>query len=103
VHSPVGTHPEHYGVTLSPPRLTSFANNDINFTDSTGIDHDAFGPALKKALYNYMHGVGLDIDVHDWFDNLPAVRGAGKSGRQRASNAVPRTTVPPDLIERALA
>jgi radical SAM superfamily enzyme YgiQ (UPF0313 family) len=103
VHSPVGTHPEHYGVTLSPLRLTSFANNDINFTDSTGIDHDAFGPALKKALYNYMHGVGLDIDVHDWFDNLPAVRGAGKSGRQRASNAVPRTTVPPDLIERALA
>ena len=102
VHSPVGTHPEHYGVTLSPPGETSFANNDINFTDSTGIDHDAFGPALKKALYNYMHGIGLDIDVHEWFGDQ-AVGGAGKRGRRRSRSAVPHTTVPPDLIERALA
>jgi radical SAM superfamily enzyme YgiQ (UPF0313 family) len=84
-HSPVGRHPEQYGVTLSPPRQAAFANNDINFTDVTGIDHDLFGPALKKALYNYMHGIGLDLDVHEWFDDMP------------------RTTVPPNLIERALA
>ena len=40
VHSPVGKHPEQYGVTLSPPAAGTFANNDINFTDATGIDHD---------------------------------------------------------------
>jgi radical SAM superfamily enzyme YgiQ (UPF0313 family) len=103
VHSPVGKHPEHYGVTLSPPLETTFANNDINFADATGVDHDAFGPALKKALYNYMHGIGLDLDVHEWFEERAAVRGAGKRSRRRAADAVPRTTVPPDLIERALA
>jgi hypothetical protein len=48
VHSPVGKHPEQYGVTLYPPLQTTFANNDINFTDATGVDHDVFGAALKK-------------------------------------------------------
>jgi radical SAM superfamily enzyme YgiQ (UPF0313 family) len=103
VHSPVGKHPEQYGVTLSAPLQTTFANNDINFTDITGIDHDVFGAALKKALYNYMHGIGLDLAVHEWFDQHEPVQGAGKRARRRAADAVPRTTVPPNLIERALA
>ena len=103
VHSPVGKHPEQYGVTLSPPRHTTFANNDINFTDATGIDHDVFGAALKKALYNYMHGIGLDVDVREWFEEGAPHRGAGKRGRRRATGRVPRTLVPPNLIKRALA
>jgi len=102
VHSPVGKRPQDYGVTLSLPARSTFANNDINFTDGTGIDHDAFGPALKKALYNYMHGVGLDLDVHEWFEEAGAPPTTGKRQR-RAAPAVPRTTVPPNLIERALA
>src|SRR3984885_4998551 len=85
VHSPVGQHPELYGVTLHPPPDPTFANNDINFTDSTGIDHDLFGAALKKALYNYMHGIGLDEDVRAWFDAK-----------------VPRTRVPKSFVARAL-
>jgi hypothetical protein len=24
--------------------------------------------ALKKALYNFMHGIGLEEDVRSWFD-----------------------------------
>ena len=103
VHSPVGKHPERYGVTLSPPLQTTFANNDINFTDITGIDHDVFGVALKKALYNYMHGVGLDLDVREWFDQRVSVRDNSKQAPRRAISAVPRTTVPANLIERALA
>jgi hypothetical protein len=103
VHSPVGKHPEQYGVTLSPPLRTTFANNDINFTDLTGIDHDVFGAALKKALYNYMHGAGLDLDVREWFDQPSSDRGIGKRTRRRTSDTVPRTIVPPNLIERALA
>jgi hypothetical protein len=102
VHSPVGKHPEQYGVTLFPPPQASFANNDVNFTDATGIDHDVFGAALKKALYNYMHGVGLDLDVREWFDPSVTARGA-KGARRPSIHAVPRTTVPPNLIERALA
>ena len=103
VHSPVGIHPERYGVTLSPPLQTTFANNDINFTDVTGIDHDVFGVALKKALYNYMHGVGLDLDVREWFEQRVPVRDNSKRARRRGTTAVPRTTVPANLIERALA
>jgi radical SAM superfamily enzyme YgiQ (UPF0313 family) len=97
VHSPVGKHPEQYGVTLSPPPQVTFASNDINFTDATGVDHDLFGAALKKALYNYMHGIGLDLDVREWFEP-----DAGRA-RRRPTHAVPRTTVPRNLIERALA
>jgi radical SAM superfamily enzyme YgiQ (UPF0313 family) len=102
VHSPVGKDPQRYGVTLSPPRASTFASNDINFTDLTGVDHDVFGVALKSALYNYMHGVGLDLDVREWFERSAPVRDIGKKGRRRAAG-VPRTTVPPNLIERALA
>jgi radical SAM superfamily enzyme YgiQ (UPF0313 family) len=102
-HSPVGKHPEHYGVTLAAPLDTPFANNDINFTDLTGVDHDAFGAPLKKALYNYMHGVGLDLDVRDWFEHVAAVPGVGKRTRRRSVRSVPRTIVPRNFIERALA
>ena len=103
VHSPVGKHPEQYGVTLSAPLRTTFANNDINFTDLTGVDHDVFGAALKKALYNYMLGIGLDLDVHEWFEQSPPVRGIGKRARRRTTERVPRTIVPRNLIEQALA
>jgi len=85
VHSPVGQHPERYGVTLKPLPQVSFARNDVGFIDPTGVDHDALGVALNKALYNYMHGIGLDQNVRSWF-----------SGR------VPRSTVPSHFIERAL-
>ncbi|MDP1652934.1 MAG: radical SAM protein [Rhodocyclaceae bacterium] len=86
VHSPVGLHPEHYGVTLKPLPAISFAKNDVQFVDPTGVDHAALGTALNKALYNYMHGLGLDEDVRSWF-----------GGR------VPKSRVPRNFIARALA
>jgi radical SAM superfamily enzyme YgiQ (UPF0313 family) len=86
VHSPVGKNPAEYGVTLAPLPRGGFARNDIGFTDPTGVDHDALGAALNKALYNYMHGLGLDQDVRSWF-----------------SGKVPRSTVPRHFIARACA
>ena len=85
VHSPVGQRPQDYGVTLQPLPYGTFAKNDIGFIDPTGTDHDTLGVALKKALYNYMHGIGLEEDVRSWF-----------SGR------VPRSTVHRHRIARAL-
>jgi hypothetical protein len=82
----VGKNPADYGVTLEPLPPVSFAKNDIGFRDPTGVDHAALGLALNKALYNYMHGLGLERDVREWFE--------GK---------VPKTTVPQRFIERALA
>ena len=68
VHSPVGMNPQDYGVTLIPLPEGSFARNDIGFVDPTGTDHDMLGQGLKKAIYNYMHGLGLEDDVRVWFD-----------------------------------
>jgi CheY-like chemotaxis protein len=68
VHSPVGMNPQDYGVTLIPLPEVSFARNDIGFVDPTGTDHDMLGQGLKKAIYNYMHGLGLEDDVRVWFD-----------------------------------
>jgi radical SAM superfamily enzyme YgiQ (UPF0313 family) len=96
-HSPIGLNPEHYGITLRPPPNILFAHNDLEFDDPVGTDHDSLGTGLRKALYSYMHGVGLDEDVRMWFEP----RGNGR--RRGAAFAVPATTVPPDLIERCLA
>ena len=89
-HSPIGRAPELYGIRVKPVPST-FARNDLAFEDPTGTDHDFFAPGLRKAIYNFMHGMGLEEDPRTWF----AARG---SRRHR----VPPTTVPPDLIARAL-
>jgi hypothetical protein len=66
-HSPVGLNPEEFGVIPKINEIT-FANNDIQFRDKTGIDHDKFSFGLKKSLFNYMHGICFDYDLQDWFD-----------------------------------
>ncbi len=71
-HSPIGLHPDHYGIQLRPPAEIVFAHNDVEFVDPVGTDHDFLGAGLRKALYNYMHGVGLDADVQTWFEPAPA-------------------------------
>jgi radical SAM superfamily enzyme YgiQ (UPF0313 family) len=68
VHSPVGKNPEAYGIELIPLPEITFAKNDIGFIDPTGTDNDALGQGLKKAIYNYMHGVGFEADIRSWFD-----------------------------------
>ena len=92
VHSPVGMNPQDYGVTLLPLPPTTFARNDVGFIDPTGVDHDLLGQGLRKAIYNFMHGIGLDLDVRDWFDLPPEL----------PRKQVPKTTVPRQKIARAL-
>ncbi len=70
VHSPVGLNPQEYGIKLIPLPPVSFAKNDIGFIDPSGVDHEALGLGLKKAIYNFMHGIGLDEDIRAWFDIL---------------------------------
>jgi hypothetical protein len=88
VHSPVGMNPNDYGVELIPLPDTTFAKNDVSFTDSTGVDHDALGQGLKKAIYNYMHGVGFEVSTQSWFDGCGVV--------------VPKPSVPKRFIEKIL-
>ena len=68
IHSPVGQHPEQYSVVLHPPENATFANNDIEFSDAVDADHEMLGRGLKKALYNYMHGLGFEQPVSFWFE-----------------------------------
>ena len=84
-HSPVGLHPERFGVHKEPTPPGTFANNDLVHTDPTGTDHDAFSYGLKKSLLNYMHGIGFDFPLQKWFEHK-----------------VPRTTVSKNHIAAIL-
>ena len=83
-HSPIGADPESYGVVPEYNEIT-FANNDIAFKDSTGINHDKFGYGLKKSLYNYMHGICFDYSLQEWFDFK-----------------IPKTSIASNFIEKSL-
>jgi radical SAM superfamily enzyme YgiQ (UPF0313 family) len=87
VHSPVGRNPEEYGIQLVKRGRGRFGNNDVAFIDPTGVDHAVLGRALSKAIYNFMHGIGLDQDVRQWFDEC----------------RVPRPQVARHFIAKALA
>ena len=85
VHSPVGLNPLKYGVLKETEEIGTFANNDIQFKDKTGIDHNLFSYGLKKSLYNFMHGIGFDLQLQEWFDFK-----------------IPRTKILHNFIETAL-
>jgi len=95
-HSPIGIDPKRFGIRVVRQPEAAFAHNEIPFEDPTGTDHDFLGEGLRKALYNYMHGVGLDLDVRSWFARESA------EGRGRRRQRVPAPQVPRDLILNAL-
>lgn len=84
-HSPVGLNPEKYNVINHSVEVGTFANNDMIHEEKSGMDHQQFSYGLKKSLFNYMHGVGFDLSLQEWFDFK-----------------VPRTTVPKFYIEDVL-
>jgi hypothetical protein len=88
VHSPVGKNPADYGVELIPLPPITFAKNDIGFIDPTGVDHDALGIGLRKALYNYMHGLCVEDDVRRWFEHLPGKAPKATVNRHRIAKAL---------------
>ncbi len=85
-HSPVGLNPDAYHIKILNPEPGSFANNDLEHADPTGTDHAQFSEGLKKSLFNYMHGIGLDMPLQEWFDFK-----------------IPRTQIPKNYVARILA
>jgi hypothetical protein len=67
-HSPVGLDPKAFGVKRTDLELGAFANNELDFMDPLGVDHGLFSEGLRKSLFNYMHGIGFDIPLKNWFD-----------------------------------
>ncbi len=104
-HSPVGINPATFDVIrIGPAESTArtgggaafrpavdsathggFANNDLDHADPTGADHDLFAEGLRKSLFNYMHDVGFDLPLQQWFA-IP----------------IPATSIPPRYIEKAI-
>ena len=84
-HSPVGLNPQKYNIKTLVEVAGTFANNDVEYEDETGGDHDSFGYGLKKSLFNYMHNIGIDEPLQKWFDHK-----------------IPKTKVPADFIINAL-
>lgn len=68
-HSPVGLEPEKFRVKNLIPDLGTFANNDLLHDDPEGADHELFAEGLRKSLFNYMHGIGYDVPLKNWFDH----------------------------------
>jgi len=85
-HSPVGLNPTLYKVKKETEVVGTFANNDILHIDNSGTDHDKFSFGLKKSLLNFMHGIGLDDDLQNWFDFK-----------------IPKTLIPPNYIKKVLS
>jgi hypothetical protein len=83
-HSPIGLNPSDYHIIPNKKTIT-FANNDIEFTDTTGIDHNQFSFGLKKSLFNFMHGIGFELPLQEWFDFK-----------------IPKTSIKPDFINNCL-
>ncbi|MGV9003460.1 B12-binding domain-containing radical SAM protein [Flavobacterium sp.] len=83
-HSPIGMYPEEFGVLPQTNEIT-FANNDIDFKDKSGINHEKFSFGLKKSLFNFMHGIGFDFELQEWFDFK-----------------IPRTKIDPNFITSCL-
>ncbi len=85
VHSGVGLAPGDFGIQIEDRPEVGFAENDLPYREVDGVDHDRFGPGLRKAVYNFMLGIGLESDVRSWF-----------------GFKVPKPQVDPALIRKAL-
>lgn len=84
-HSPVGMNPEKFKVKAAKESVIMFADNDVEHIDPTGADHEAYSFGLKKSLFNYMQGIGLDEPLYKWFEHK-----------------VPKTMVPTDHILKVI-
>jgi hypothetical protein len=67
IHSPSGQCPESVGAKRIDILAGTFANNEIPFSTPNEIDLEYYGKGLNLATYNYMQGVGYDINVREWF------------------------------------
>lgn len=68
IHSDFGQNPDKYGIEILTPK-SNFCNNDLKFVEKNcKIDWDNIGNSLKKMLYNFQLGIGIDFPVREWFD-----------------------------------
>jgi len=86
VHSSICRSPARFGIRIHRIPRATFARNEIPYHDPASSSADRLGPGLRKAVYNFMHGVGLTADVREWFDQ-----------------PVPSPSIPQTFVARAIA
>lgn len=69
MHSPMAVRPSDFGIRLAERRNASFAQNEIRYADLSDAGSDSLASGLRKALYNFMYGVGIEEDVRGWFES----------------------------------
>jgi hypothetical protein len=70
----VGNDPGKYHCTIAAHPAGRFAKNDLVHEDPSGCYHQSFALGLNKAVYNFMHGIGMDLAIKEWFDfHVPAI------------------------------
>ncbi|MCH7399232.1 radical SAM protein [Belliella sp. DSM 107340] len=84
-HAPIGIDPSKFRVVKVGPEKGLFADNDLSHEDPEGTEHEMFSAGLKKALFNYMHGICFDFPLQEWFDFK-----------------IPRTSVSPSFIYKSI-
>jgi len=91
-HSDVGKNPQKYSCTIVDHPVGGFARNDLVHIDPTGCNHQVFAQGLNKAVYNFMHGIGTDMAIKDWFDfSVPAISVKRNYVKQAIINELPRS------------
>ncbi len=101
-HSPIARDPGRFGIRLLQMPRATFARNEILYEDvvaaasgrrsaTGGRRYSDFGPGLRKAVYNFMHGAGMDRDVRSWFDfDVTNAFARGGIPKSRARGRMPR-------------
>ncbi len=85
VHSPVAKNLNTFNISTTNHNLNPFANNDLEHIDKKGAKHELFSDGLKKSIYNFMHDLGFDLPLQEWFDFK-----------------IPPTTIAPNYIYNSL-
>jgi hypothetical protein len=79
VHSPAFRERAKLRLRVLDDRAGCFARNEVPFVQPGRSDPGRYGEGLYRAVYNFMHGVGLDADVRSWFD-FPMPRPSRRAG-----------------------
>jgi hypothetical protein len=68
LHSPAFRDRKKLRLRILDDRRGAFARNEVPFDEPGRRDPGIYADGLHRAVYNFMHGVGLDLDVRSWFD-----------------------------------
>ncbi len=82
-HSPLYRRARSLGLRGQPLR-GGFAHNEVPFEEPSAPDWVAIGDALRRATYNWMLGVALDVPAPRWFGHTAARRRPRSTGQGAA-------------------